>query len=129
DDEPCIRATVMIAAAAARCRAWWASGLRAGSQSRAQSGTSSAPLSRSKSITATERACVCSTGRALPVSLHALVELVAVGLTANRISVAAHIPKALNSTAEQRDLLRRNQPFRARMTVAIDLSLSAHAII
>jgi len=26
---------------------------------------------------------------------------------------AAHRPKALNSTAEQRDLLRRNHPFRA----------------
>jgi hypothetical protein len=37
----------------------------------------------------------------------------------------AHIPKALNSTAEQHDLLRRNHPFRARMTTAIDLSLSA----
>jgi hypothetical protein len=36
-----------------------------------------------------------------------------------------HIPKALNSTAEQHDLLRRNHPFRARMTTAIDLSLSA----
>jgi hypothetical protein len=40
----------------------------------------------------------------------------------------AHRPKALNSTAEQRDLLRRNHPFRACMTTAIELSLSAPII-